>query len=131
MGDYNPVTGKCTCGEEIHPGYPCEEIAKGRKRVNKKTLIRNYLKSRILEEEILDNVNEDMESIGHGIIDIDGSIYWRKSDYYVERMLESYLGDSDLYEYLMDWAWGWDARGLRNYKSISFDEMWEEVTKKS
>jgi len=97
----------------------------------KKELIRNYLKSRILEEEILDNVNEDMESIGHGIIDIDGSIYWRKSDYYVERMLESYLGDSDLYEYLMGWAWGWDARGLRNYKSISFDEMWEEATKKS
>ena len=81
----------------------------------KKELIRNYLKSRILEEEILDNVNEDMESIGHGIIDIE-----RKSDYHIDRILESYLGSNNLYEYLMDWAWGWDAIGLRNYKSISF-----------
>jgi len=122
MGDYNPVTGKCTCGEEIHPGYPCEEIAKGKKRM-KKELIRNYLEAKILEEEILDNVNEDLESIGHGIIDIE-----RKSDYHIDRILESYLGSNNLYEYLMDWAWGWDARGLRNYKSISFEDVWNEGT---
>ena len=125
MGDYNPVTGKCTCGEEIHPGYPCEEIAKGRKRVNKKTLIRNYLEARILEEEILDNVNEDLGSIGHRGFNIE-----RKSDYYVDRILESYLGDSDLYESVMEWAWGWNSKGLRYYKSGNFDEMWDEATKK-
>lgn len=30
-GDYDEETGKCTCGEEIHPGYPCEEISSMKK----------------------------------------------------------------------------------------------------
>ena len=26
QGDYDPETGRCTCGEIIHPGVPCSEI---------------------------------------------------------------------------------------------------------